>query len=377
MSASAAAKTAADTKQVGAAPQAAVDINSIQEAMTRISPYIHRTPLLRKSNMEQISGFKKLLFKAESFQRTSSFKYRGALSAVLLLAEQQQGSLQLVTHSSGNFGEAVSRAVADTRKILATGDGSAANSITAHIALPTTEANRKKEASIRRYGAIVHACTPQTREATAQRLLTALGPSASFIDQYQSPLVVNGYATIGLELLDQLSSINKVMPDVIIVPMGGAALLAGVSAAIKQGLPKGAKKVPLIIGAEPASHSIAAACFAAKSLSAAAGAVPDRAISAALTDGLLTHLNPTVWALIRDHTDGIVSVSDEQIRAATLLCLERLKIVVEPSAAIAAAVALFHRGTLQSRFPSRQFDTAVVVLSEGNLHVEAFISSRL
>lgn len=345
-----------------------VDINSLQEAETRCRPFVHRTPLLEKSNMAQISGFKRIFWKAEIFQRSSTFKYRGAVNAVVKLAEQTPNvPLQLISHTSGNWGEALARAVEQARQALRRND------ISAHIVIPKTKQNAKKINAIRRRGAAVHeVSSPAEREIVARKLL-ALYPDAHFIDQFQNSDVVSGHGVVGLELVEQL--MNK-MPDVLVVPMGGAALLAGVATAVRGAvqMSNGQLKPPLIIGAEAAAHGVAAESFQKGSIVVSEKA--NTQTSEALTDGLISHLSDSVFALIQKGVDGIVTVSDADIRQATLTLLDRLKIVVEPAAAVAAAVALFQRARLQAMFPGRPLDTCAVILSEGNLNLQ-FLQSHL
>ena len=260
--------------------------------------------------LDRIAG-RSLFFKCENFQRVGAFKFRGALNAITKLpeAEARRG---VVTHSSGNHAQAVALA-ASLRGIDAT------------IVMPTS-APAVKRAAVEGYGATIVDCEPtqQAREAATQAVIDATG--ATLIHPYDHPDVIAGQGTVGLELLEQVPGLGAV-----ITPVGGGGLLSGVTLAIR-GISPGVR----VFAAEPAGADDAAR-------SKASGVRVQSQVPDTIADGLLTTLGDNTWPVVRDLVEDIFVVDDDQIRAAMRLIYERLKLVVEPSAAVPLAAVLSDR----------------------------------
>jgi len=206
----------------------AADLNSINDAYENIRDRIHTTPILESTYLNELSG-KELFFKCEFFQKTGSFKARGALNAVSRSYIDKENGFQniFVTHSSGNHGQALAWAAK-------------CRGATAHIVMPNNSPKCKINA-VQEYGGIVTLCIPtQTdRELTARGIVEKTG--AKFIHPYDNPDIISGQGTVSLEFLKQVPHL-----DAIIVPIGGGGLCSGVTIAAKT-----IKPSIKIIAAEP------------------------------------------------------------------------------------------------------------------------------
>jgi len=218
----------------------------------------------------------------------------------------------VVTHSSGNHAQALALAAR-------------LRGIPAHIVMPSN-APTAKRAAVEGYGARVIECEPtlEARETTADVVQRETG--GTLIPPYDHPDVIAGQGTMALELLEQTDGL-----DAIIVPIGGGGMMSGVCIAAT-----GVEPTITIIGAEPTGADDAARSFAAGRLIPQTGADT-------IADGLLTSLATSTWTIIRDHVREIVTVTDEEIIASMRLVWERMKLVIEPSAAVGVAVALHER----------------------------------
>ena len=349
-----------------------VTFGHIRAAKARIEPFVHRTPLLIKTTLSQSSGFDRLFFKCEAMQRTGSFKIRGATNAVMEALEGKQIALaggaaaaaaaplmHFVTHSSGNHGSALARAARAAKCV-------------AHVVVPRTAPTPKVDA-MRGNGADIVFCEPNqaAREAACARVLASL-PGSQLVHPYDDPRVIAGQGTLGIELVEQYvefvrddknrhesDTMMPQLPDVVIVPVGGGGLLSGVSTAVRHFC-----RDALIIGAEPAAADDAERSFRSGRVEKNASA-PPRTIA----DGLMTNLSDRTLGIILANVDGIFTVTEDEISRAMTLILQRLKVVIEPSAAVGAAVALFHRDRIAAQFPGRNLRTAVVVLCGGNVDI--------
>lgn len=170
-----------------ATPTYATDLAAIRAAQRRIDPFIRRTPVLTSATLDAMSG-RRLWFKCELFQRTGSFKFRGATNAVRML-DESAAAAGVVTHSSGNHAQALALAAK-------------MRGIPAHVVMPSISAEIKK-AAVRGYGASIVECDPTiaAREATAARVLAETG--GTMIPPYNHPDVIAGQGTVALELLDE------------------------------------------------------------------------------------------------------------------------------------------------------------------------------
>ena len=268
---------------------------------------VHRTPVMTCSYFDRITGGR-CFFKTENFQKTGSFKARGAVYAVESLSEAEaaRGS---ATHSSGNHAQAIAYA-------------SALRGISAHIVMPEN-APRVKIDAVKEYGGEIRFCGPSLadREAELSRVISRTG--ASFIPPYNDGRVIAAQGSCAAELLEQTEHL-----DMVIAPVGGGGLLSGTGLwAYYQG------GETAVFGAEPAGADDARRSFVSGSL--AGNTRPDT-----IADGLRTQLSELTFSIIRRHAADIILVTDEQIIEAMRIIWERMKIVVEPSAAVPAAALL-------------------------------------
>jgi threonine dehydratase len=282
-----------------------VNLDDLYAARARIEKDVRRTPLQSATSLGDLFGVR-LHVKAEVFQRTGSFKLRGALNAVRLLADDDR-KRGLVAMSAGNHAAALAYAAR-------------AAGTTAAIVMPR-HANPAKVAATESYGGEVILTDLPLLDALAevqhQRDLTLVHP-------FDDPGVVAGQGTVGLEIIEDLPH-----PDVVIVQAGGGGLLSGVATAVKALSPD-----TTVIGVEPEGADVI-------SRSLAAGE-PVTMAPSSIADGLCSPIGGTVtMPIIRERVDAVVRVTDDDIRQALKLMTERTKLVVEGAGAagLAALVA--------------------------------------
>jgi threonine dehydratase len=307
--------------------------DDVLAAATRIAPHAHVTPTLQSRTLDELAGAR-LFFKCENLQRGGAFKFRGACNAVWSLGEEE-ARRGVVTHSSGNHGAALALA-ARTRGIAA------------HVVVPRG-AVPAKLAAIAAYGATLHECEPTmaAREATAARLQEETG--ARLVHPFTDPLVIAGQGTAALELLSQSGGL-----DVLITPLGGGGLIGGSAIAVA-----GRGVATRVLGAEPAGASEAHD-------SLARGERITVHPADTICDGLRGTIGEINFALLRRHDIEVITVPDEETRAAMRLLWQRLKLVVEPSSAIVLAALLRQRG----RFAGQRVG---LLLSGGNVDLDAML----
>ena len=298
----------------------------IQAAHQRISGFIHRTPVLTSAGINTIAGVS-IYFKCENFQKTGAFKYRGATNAVVSLSDAA-ASNGVATHSSGNHAAALALAA----KI---------RGIRCYVAMPSTAPVVKIEA-VRHYGAEITFCKPtlESRETTLQEIIRHTG--ATVIHPFDNFHVICGQGTAAKELLDEVPAL-----DVVLAPVGGGGLLSGTAIAAKATNPR-----IQVIGCEPLNADDACRSFHSGTIFPSVNPVT-------VADGLLTSLSERTFGIIRRNVDDIFTVSEEAIIDAMRLVWQRMKIIIEPSSAVAVAVML-HYG---ERFSGKQ---AGIILSGGN-----------
>lgn len=302
----------------------------IVQSHQRISPYIHRTPVLTSQMINDISGAE-LFFKCENFQKMGAFKMRGATNAILQLSDGQKQK-GVVTHSSGNFAQAL----ALSAKSLG---------IKAYIVMPNNSPEVKKKA-VKGYGGIITECEPtlEDREKTAAKIKQEKG--ATFVHPYNDFNVILGNASVGKELLEEYPDL-----DVIIVPVGGGGLISGVAlSAISFG------NNCRVIGAEPYSVD-----DAYRSLQS--GKIESNLTTNTIADGLKTLLGDITFNIINNHVEKIIRVTEEEIVGAMQLIWERMKIIVEPSAAVTLAAVLKSKQEFKNK-------KVGMVLSGGNVDLK-------
>lgn len=285
----------------------AVDLAAILAAARRLAGVAHRTPVATCATLDALSG-RRLSLKCEHLQRVGAFKFRGAANAVIQL-DDATAARGVVTHSSGNHAQALALAAR-------------LRGIPAHVVMPTNAPDVKRRA-VAGYGARIVACEPslEARERTAAAVLAETG--AHFVPPYDHPDVIAGQGTVALELLEQVPDL-----DAIVAPVGGGGLLSGVCIAAKA-LRPGIR----VVGAEPLGADDAAR-------SKAAGRLLPQTGPNTIADGLLTGLGALTWPVVRDLVDEIATVDEEEIVRAMRLAWERAKQMIEPSAAVALAVAM-------------------------------------
>jgi len=311
------------------------NLDSIRAAQRRIEPFVRRTPVLTSATLDAMSG-RHLWFKCELLQKTGSFKFRGATNAVRML-DDASAARGVVTHSSGNHAQALALAAR-------------MRGIPAFVVMPSNSAEIKKSA-VRGYGATVIECEPtlEARESTAARVLAETG--GAMVPPYNHPNVIAGQGTIALELLDECPQL-----DAIVVPLGGGGLISGIAIAAKS-----LKPSIRIIGAEPELAGDAAA-------SKREGSIQPAMKPVTIADGLRTALGPLTFPVVRDLVDEVVLVSEADIAAHMRLVWERMKITIEPSAAVGVAVAC--GAWMKSRENAALRDVGVV-LCGGNVDLSA------
>ncbi|HKU17056.1 MAG TPA: pyridoxal-phosphate dependent enzyme [Steroidobacteraceae bacterium] len=309
---------------------ATLDLALIRAAHARIRPHINRTPVMTSATLDAGANAS-LFFKCENLQKVGAFKARGATNAVFSLPDDQ-AARGVVTHSSGNHGAALARA-AQLR------------GIPAYIVMPSN-APRSKQEAVKRYGGKVIFCEPTlaAREEVAQRVLQETG--GVLIHAFDDLRVMAGQGTTAVELLDSVADL-----DVILCPVGGGGLLSGVAVAAKSLAPD-----IKVIAVEPAGADDAAQSF---KLGRFVAGNPPKSIA----DGLLTTLCERTFAEIHRHVDDVVTVSEAGIVQAMRKLWEVLKLVVEPSGAVAYTAIVENRVAIAGR-------KVGVILSGGNLDLD-------
>lgn len=310
--------------------------DDVLAAAARIAPHAQATPVLRSRTLDALAGCR-LHFKAEPLQRGGAFKFRGACNAVWALPEAEAGN-GVVTHSSGNHGAALALA-ASTRGIAC------------HVVVPEG-AVAAKLASIQRYGAVLHRCaaTIAAREQACADVQRQTG--ATLVHPYTDVHVIAGQGTAALELFNGAGPL-----DALVAPVGGGGLLAG-SAIAAATLAPGCR----VHGAEPAG-----AADTARSMAVGARQLdftPDT-----ICDGLRGTLGEPNFRVLQAHAVDVAVVEDADTIAAMRLIWQCLKLLVEPSSAIALAAILAQR----ERFAGQRVG---VILSGGNVDLDALPWSR-
>lgn len=305
----------------------------IRAAAARLDGVVHHTPILHSRTLDGLVGAETFL-KCEAFQRTGSFKFRGAYHAASRLPAAQRAN-GLLTYSSGNHGQAVALAAREL--------GVAA------VVLMPADAPRSKRDATAAYGAEVVTFDRYTDDREALGRALAADRGLTLIPPYDHPDVIAGQGTVALELLDAVDGLGM-----LVAPVGGGGLMAGTALAA-EGVRPGVR----LVGVEPVAGD-----DTRRSLEAGhrvAVDVPHTIADgqAARTPGELT------FAVNRRFVEGIVLVSDEEIRDAMRFAFARLKVVLEPSGASALAALLSGR---IDRVPAR----VGVVLSGGNVDAGCF-----
>ena len=299
-------------------------------AHERIKPYIHRTPVLTSSYLNQLTGAE-LFFKCENFQKAGAFKVRGASNAVFGLQEDQLAK-GVATHSSGNHALSLSYA-AGRRGIPCSG------------VMPRTAPQAKKDA-VRGYGGRIVECEPSTssREAVFAQVQAETG--ADFVHPYNDPRVIAGQATCSRELLEQVPGL-----DAVIAPIGGGGMISGTCLTLST-LAPGMD----IYAAEPKNADDAYRSFKAGEI--IADDAPDT-----VADGLKVPLKELTWHFVKNHVSDVFTATEEEIIEAMKMTWKRMKIVMEPSCAVPLATILANPEVFKGR-------RVGVIITGGNVDLD-------
>jgi len=306
-------------------------LDDMKTARERVTPYIHRTPVLTSAFLNELTGAE-LYFKCENFQKAGAFKVRGACNAVFDLPDDmlEKG---VATHSSGNH--ALSLSYAAGRR-----------GIPCHVVMPRTAPQAKKDA-VRGYGGIITECAPSTssREEVFARVQAETG--AEFVHPYNDPRVIAGQATCSAELIEQVEGL-----DAVVAPIGGGGMVSGTCLTLS-GLAPGVK----IYAAEPLNADDAARSFRAGHI------IADDAPET-VADGLKVPLKELTWHFVQNHVTDILTASEQEIIDAMKLIWKRMKIVMEPSSAVPLATILKNRDTFAGK-------RVGIIITGGNVDLDS------
>jgi threonine dehydratase len=313
------------------APTLPISLDDVQAAAARIAGVAHRTPLLRSRTLDARARAPVVL-KAENLQRAGAFKVRGACNAVAAMRPDGVCSV-----SSGNHAQALALAARE-------------HGVPATILMPR-DAPASKRAATEGYGAEVIEFDRYTEDRDALAVALAAERGLTLVHPYDEPLVMAGQGTVGLELADEVDDL-----DVVVVPVGGGGLIAGVATAVKALRPDAR-----IVGVEPeAGDDVTRSMRAGERVAVK--------VRPTIADGQMV---PTAgerpWQVISALVDDVVTVSDAEIVDAMRLLFERVKVVAEPSGASALAGLLAGRVALRG-------GTVGVVISGGNVDAARFAS---
>lgn len=314
-------------------------LDSIHSAHTRLLPHIHQTPILTSHQMNiwltsSPTPSTQFFFKAESFQRTGSFKFRGALNA-LTLAHLNADHRPVVTHSSGNHGQALACAAAIYH-------------IPAWIVVPKNASVAKINA-IKAYGGKIVRCenTAADRALVANKVITQV--NGVLVHPYLDRRIIAGQATVGVEIMNQMH--NHI--DAVVVPIGGGGLISGIALAVKSTNPN-----VTIIGAEPKMAN------AAWQSMEKGERVQINGVVTTVADGVRASVGSVAWEVVKRLVDCVITVTEEDIIAATRMVWQRMKVVIEPTAGVGVAAVR------TDQFKKLGLKRVVVVLCGGNVDVD-------
>jgi len=308
-----------------------VTYRDVALAHERIKAFAKRTPVLTSSTIDALTGAK-VHFKCENFQRMGAFKFRGAYNALSQLSPLQR-KRGVVAFSSGNHAQAVALA----GKLL---------DVPRTIVMPA-EAPSVKLAATRDYGAeVVLYEKNQDREELAQRISAERG--LTLIPPFDHPHIIAGQGTVAKELIEDAGPL-----DILVAPCGGGGLLSGCALAARQ-LSPGCR----VLGVEPAAGDDGLRSFRS-------GKLETIALPNTIADGARTRsLGRITFALIRAHVDGFLTVTDAELLNSMFFLWERMKILVEPTGALAASALLEKKLDVKGQ-------RVGVVLSGGNVELKS------
>ena len=301
----------------------------VLEAGKRVAPFVHRTPVLTSQLLNELSGAE-VFFKCENFQKMGAFKMRGAINAIQQLSETQKKA-GVVTHSSGNFGQALALAAKNL-------------GVKAYIVMPSSTPKVKIEA-VKAYGGLVSISEPtlEAREKSAASIVEEKG--AVFLHPSNDLDVILGQGTAAMELLQDQPSLEYILS-----PVGGGGLLAGTALAAHY-----FGDNCRVVGGEP--MEVDDAYRALKS-----GKIEYNRSANTIADGLKTNLGDINFPIIKELVSDIIRVEEDEIISAMRLIWQRMKLVIEPSSAVPFAALIKER----EKFKNKRVG---IILSGGNVEL--------
>ena len=296
-------------------------------AHERIKPYVHRTPILTSSYLNELIGAE-IFFKCENFQKAGAFKVRGASNAVFGLSDEEARN-GVCTHSSGNH--ALSLSYAAGRR-----------GIPCNVVMPRTAPQAKKDA-VKGYGGIITECEPSTTSREAVFAVVQSETGGDFVHPYNDPRVIAGQGTCSRELMEQTDGV-----DIVVAPIGGGGMISGTCLTLSNIAPE-----TQIIAAEPEQADDAYRSFKAGHI------IADDAPNT-IADGLKVPLKDLTWHFVSNHVTDIMTASEDEIVDAMKLTWQRMKIVIEASCSVPLAVMLKNK----DRFGGKRVG---VIITGGNV----------
>ena len=286
-----------------------VTYNDIEKAHQRISDHIHNTPILTSDSLDNELE-SNLFFKCENFQKTGSFKIRGAINSILQLNDTEIKN-GIITTSSGNHGAAVA--------FIANKIGTSSK-----IIMPNNTPKNKIE-NVPRYGGEIFYCEPniKSREDTLEKMIQKSG--GSIIHPYNDEKIIAGQGTAAKELIEKVPDL-----DAIICPVSGGGLLSGTLLAAKN-LKPGIK----VFGAEPENADDTYRSILNNK-------IMSNETTDTIADGLRAQVGTVTFPIIKENVDKILLVSEEMIISSMYMIWQRLKIIIEPSCSIVLAALMLN-----------------------------------
>ena len=304
-----------------------ITLKDIEKAHDRIRPFIHRTPILTNSSLNELSGAE-LFFKCENFQKAGSFKIRGATNAVQLLSEEDLKK-GIATTSSGNHGAALSMAV--TRRGGKT-----------HVVMPHNTPKIKVENVKRNGGEIVWCETSQeSREGVLEDLVKKNG--SEVIHPYNDERIIAGQGTCAKELIEDCPDL-----DIIVSPVSGGGLIGGTLIMANE-----IEEKIEVYGAEPSEADDAFRSLVAGKI------IPNKTINT-ICDGLRAQIGALNFSILKEFVSEIITITEEEVIDAMRMVWERMKLIVEPSCSITLAAVLKRK----AQFSNKRIG---LILSGGNV----------
>jgi len=304
-----------------------LDLSQIQKARTRIDPYVHFTPVLTNSSLNKITD-SELYFKCENFQRSGSFKIRGATNTVLQLTSKELDR-GVVTASSGNHGAALSMAVSRL-------------GAKSKVVMPKNTPKVKVD-NVKRNGGEIIWC--ESNQASRDKVLNNLlqQTRSTLVHPYNDIRIIQGQGTAALELLEEYPDL-----DAIVSPVSGGGLLSGTLCSAM-----GLNEKIMVYGAEPVE-----ADDAYRSL--ANGTIQINKTTNTICDGLRAQIGTITFPIIKDKVEDILTITEEEIIHSMRLIWETMKIVVEPSCSITLAAVIKNKNLFNRK-------KVGLILSGGNV----------